>query len=138
MNRVTYLFLVYFLACIGYGFGKVYWDDTKSSYIIITIAVVIVILTIRSSHYHSKEAHSFYRKQAFWTSVILLMCSMVDNGSKPLIAFHTGISMATVVSIAFWFSTIFNQSDDNPHNQRMMRTRRDNFPPLAWYFIRLF
>ena len=131
MNRITYLFLLYFLACIGYGYGKVYWDAIKSSYIIITVALIIVLLTVKSRYYRTNEAHQFYRKQAFWNCVILFLCSLVDNGSKPLLAFHYGISTAAMVSIAFWFSTIFNQKDNNKNNQRMMRTRRDNLPPLA-------
>lgn len=133
MNRITYLFLAYFLACIGYGFGKVYINETYVSSIFAVIGLIIALLTIKSDSYRTKEAHEFYRSQVFWTNLLSLICFMFTNRPKPLIAFHTGIFIAAMISVIFWLSTFPYKRNDDQNNRRMRRSRRNDLPPLAWY-----
>lgn len=131
MTRITNLFFLYFLACMGYGFADVYFESRSASYFFLAVGFVISLLTLRSEKYRSKEAHEFYRKQVFWTNLISIICFLVGLRTKAFIAFHVGILVAAFVAFVFWLSTLFYRKDDDENQLRMRRTRRGNHPPIA-------
>jgi ABC-type transport system involved in cytochrome c biogenesis permease subunit len=118
MVRINNLFFLYSLVCIGLGIGQTYWDVKTSTYLFIVISTLLVALLIFSRDFYTKEAHFFFLKQAFMTTIITIFCGLITSQSRVFKTIDIAFNHAWIGATTFWIFTIFHRRDHGERNNR--------------------
>lgn len=132
MVRINNLFFLYLLVCIGLGIGQTYWEVKTSTYLFIGFSTLLVALLIFSKDFYTKEAHFFFLKQAFMTTVITILCGLISSQSQVFKAIDIAFNHAWIAAMTFWIFTIFHRRDRDERNNRRNFNQNNGNTTFAW------
>ena len=132
MVRINNLFFLYLLVCIGLGIGQTYWKVEASTYLFIGVSTLLVALLIFSKDFYTKEAHFFFLKQAFMTTIITIFCGLISSQSRVFRTIDIAFNHAWIGAVTFWIFTIFRRKDRGESNNRKNFNQNNGNTTFAW------
>jgi hypothetical protein len=130
MTKINNLFFIFLLSCIGFGIGNVYWNKDYTQIIFMGVSSLIGMLIIFSKYFYSKEAHDFFRKQVFFTSLISLLCVIVHSNRNIFKVIDLTFDNALIGALLLWIFTMkYRSNEDNKKKDNEVNTGQG--PTLA-------